>query len=319
LHRIAHSTAPIYRAVRIPIESASKQQHVLKQVDGYVFNLIQIVNDVGFHPSSTFASYLRNHRNNKRISSLLEIVADVGGAFGPLTDVWRRRLDESDFRNWFLEKHRRSAPMISCYPMTHVNRRATQKVVDEVSGLNVVIHRLVATGSMSELDDDKRLQNAIQRMYGFDDVETNSSVSSRRSSIDEDYSIITENNPPQERVQSPVILKTVSNAKPKQTITIREFYPQQDKSSLVVDRSLSASSSQHTMTTDDEHILTHYNDYLNSHPELNNDPYPEIISEPNPDQITHKQNVSIRYLVPPTPPPPGPLIIRGELLVSQDP
>lgn len=72
------------------------------------------------------------------------------------------------------------------------------------------------------------------------------------------------------------------------------------------------------MNTEDEHILTHYNDYLQHHPELNNDPNPEIISEPNPDQITQKQNVSIRYLVPPTPPPPGPLIIRGEVLIHQD-
>ena len=278
-----------------------------------MFNLIQIVDDVGFHPSSTFTSYLQNARNNKRISSLLSIVSDLGGAFGPLANVWRCRLDEVYFRKWFLEKHRRSAPMIDLHTMNHPNRTATQKADDYRS--NTVTRRLVAAGAMSDSNDDKRFEDAIQRMYGFDDVETNSSVSSRRSSVDENYSLITESPPPpQQRVQSPLTLNTVSNAKPKQSITIREYYPQQDKSSLVVDRSLSSSSSQHTANPDDEHILAYYNEYLRRHPELNNDPYPEIFSEPNPDQINQKQNVSIRYLVPPTPPPPGPLIIRGEIL-----
>lgn len=38
---------------------------------------------------------------------------------------------------------------------------------------------------------------------------------------------------------------------------------------------------------------------------------PQIIHRPNNQEITYKQNVMIRWLKPPTPPPPAPIIIRG--------
>ena len=43
---------------------------------------------------------------------------------------------------------------------------------------------------------------------------------------------------------------------------------------------------------------------------LNYDPSPEIIYRDNPDKVVYVQKVGVRYLKPPTPPPPGPLVIR---------
>lgn len=39
---------------------------------------------------------------------------------------------------------------------------------------------------------------------------------------------------------------------------------------------------------------------------------PQVIYKPNNQEINYKQNVIIRWLKPPTPPPPAPIIIRGE-------
>jgi len=43
---------------------------------------------------------------------------------------------------------------------------------------------------------------------------------------------------------------------------------------------------------------------------LNYDPDPEIIYRDNPNKLVYVQKVGVRYLKPPTPPPPGPIIIR---------
>jgi len=44
--------------------------------------------------------------------------------------------------------------------------------------------------------------------------------------------------------------------------------------------------------------------------DINYDPNPEIIYHDNPDNIIYTQKVGVRYLKPPTPPPPGPILIR---------
>lgn len=51
---------------------------------------------------------------------------------------------------------------------------------------------------------------------------------------------------------------------------------------------------------------------------LNQDSNPEHIHRHNNDRITYRQDVAIRYLQPPTPPPPGPVIIR-EIRAPQPP
>ncbi|CAF1148591.1 unnamed protein product [Didymodactylos carnosus] len=61
-------------------------------------------------------------------------------------------------------------------------------------------------------------------------------------------------------------------------------------------------------------LQVQYNDILNNNPELNNDPNPNIIYKKNPNHVTYQQNIGVRYLVPPTPPPPGPIVIRGTYL-----
>lgn len=43
---------------------------------------------------------------------------------------------------------------------------------------------------------------------------------------------------------------------------------------------------------------------------FNYDPNPEIIYQDNPDELVYVQKVGVRYLEPPTPPPPEPIIIR---------
>lgn len=43
---------------------------------------------------------------------------------------------------------------------------------------------------------------------------------------------------------------------------------------------------------------------------INFDPNPQIIHKHAKDAVTYKQEVAVRYLRPPTPPPPGPLIIK---------
>lgn len=51
---------------------------------------------------------------------------------------------------------------------------------------------------------------------------------------------------------------------------------------------------------------------------INEDPTPEHVRRGNNDRITYRQDVAIRYLQPPTPPPPGPVIVR-EIRAPQAP
>ncbi|CAF5032738.1 unnamed protein product, partial [Rotaria sp. Silwood1] len=49
--------------------------------------------------------------------------------------------------------------------------------------------------------------------------------------------------------------------------------------------------------------------YVNQYP-LNQDPYPEHIHRPTNEHLTYQQDIAIRYLQPPSPPPPGPIVVR---------
>ena len=49
---------------------------------------------------------------------------------------------------------------------------------------------------------------------------------------------------------------------------------------------------------------------------LNEDEDPIIIKKPNKEEIVYKQNVFIRWLQPPTPPPPAPIISNQSLSLS---
>ena len=52
---------------------------------------------------------------------------------------------------------------------------------------------------------------------------------------------------------------------------------------------------------------------------LNYDPDPEIIYRDNPNKVVYFQKVGVRYLKPPTPPPPEPIIIREQHAPQPEP
>ena len=39
---------------------------------------------------------------------------------------------------------------------------------------------------------------------------------------------------------------------------------------------------------------------------------PQVVYKPNNQEVVYKQNIMVRWLQPPTPPPPAPIIIRGK-------
>ena len=53
--------------------------------------------------------------------------------------------------------------------------------------------------------------------------------------------------------------------------------------------------------------------------EINKDPCPEIIRKKSDQEIVYKQEIAIRYLRPPTPPPPGDIIIQEECPIIPKP
>jgi hypothetical protein len=42
---------------------------------------------------------------------------------------------------------------------------------------------------------------------------------------------------------------------------------------------------------------------------------PQVIYKPNNQEVVYKQNIMVRWLQPPTPPPPAPIIIRGKFYI----
>ena len=48
---------------------------------------------------------------------------------------------------------------------------------------------------------------------------------------------------------------------------------------------------------------------------LNEDPNPEIVHKVNNQPIEYSQDIQVRYLRPPTPPPPGDLVIKQENVI----
>lgn len=257
-----------------------------KTIDGQIVNLTKIIEDIGYNPSSSFI----HPSSTKSNHSLINLILQLGGAYGPLVNIRR-----ANHNKQYFQKYQRSASM------TQINQmiKKTTQISDGYQS-NINILPSPSTNLISKQMDDKeteeQFQNRIQRMYGFDDLSTISSESSRRSSIDE---------------KTPSGTPTMENSKPKQQVTIREYYPRNEISSVMVNRALSPSvSSQYTIDNQE------YEQLLRNHSDVYHDPNPEIIRKPNPDHVTYQQNVSIRYLVPPTPPPPGPLIIRGEHFFS---
>lgn len=66
----------------------------------------------------------------------------------------------------------------------------------------------------------------------------------------------------------------------------------------------------------DSNIDNGIGDHSSSNDNINQDPDPIHIMKPNTQNVVYKQQVNIRYLQPPTPPPPAPIIIRERQLPS---
>ncbi|KAI3387481.1 hypothetical protein SNEBB_003057 [Seison nebaliae] len=70
----------------------------------------------------------------------------------------------------------------------------------------------------------------------------------------------------------------------------------------------SESTLQHRMDDENEKIKQMNSEQLQY--QINYDPNPQVIKKQNNENVEYKQEVAIRYLQPPTPPPPGPIIIK---------
>jgi hypothetical protein len=243
------------------------------------------------------------------VSALLNIILKMGGAHGPLVNVWRSRINNDYFQRWYLEKYyQRSASLTQHNTMNNINEITTQNTRARDYQSNMVIdHKNFTDFPIQQKDSEKPYHNELKQIYEYDEIDTMSSISSHSSlnDIELKNTSTSSSSASVNQQRLPSILKktpTNQNSQTKHHVTIREHYPTNE---------LNQTISSQQINDDNQHILSHYQQFIQKHPDLNNDPNPEIITKSNPDQITYKQNISILYLVPPTPPPPGPLIIRG--------
>ncbi|CAF4477558.1 unnamed protein product [Rotaria sp. Silwood2] len=305
LNNAIHSTDNTYRANRIQIElSISDHNHSNEKLDinhqdsskimnKSIRNLTKIVEDIGYNPKSPYIFFSLNNTNNELSNTILKL----NETLEPSVNTWRSHIEKQHFPRWHPEKYECSASMIQYKPIIDVNE--TIETSDDKKS-NIIIHPSVLINIKSKQINEKFLKTQIEQMYGIDDnddFDTSNSILSRSSSMNELNS-----SSDQVLLSSP--LKITENAECKQKITIREYYPTKQISSTMAHRSLSSFSSQQTLNDNE------YEEFIHNHPEINHDQNPKIIHKPNPDNVTYKQKVSVRYLVPPTPPPSGPLIIR---------
>jgi hypothetical protein len=204
-------------------------------------------------------------------------------------------MNDDYFQRWYLEKyHQRSASLTQYNTMSNTNESTTQNTQAGDYRSSIVMNNLV---SPKQMDTTKSYESEIKQIYGYDDRDTTSSASSQSS-----YSEIELKN----NHQKSILKKNNGNnqnTQPKHHVTIREDYPMEDLNHQT--RSVPAQQGN------DQRVLSDYQQLIQNHPDVYQDPNPEVVMKSNPDHLTYQQNVSVRYLVPPTPPPPGPLIIRG--------
>ncbi|CAM2710347.1 unnamed protein product [Rotaria socialis] len=326
-HHRSHSTDNQYRAIRTLVEPSSLRhaqsneildmntQHPskstfipikieAKRIDGHIFNLTKIMEDIGYNRDTPFIRP-SSDSNTKNISALLNIVLKMGGANGPLVNVWRSRIDNDYFQRWYLDKHRqRSASLIQHNTINNVNENRTQYSQNRDFQSNLVIDHLATEKLPTQpMINENYYENVARRMYGFDETDTMSTAStpSTLNEIELDSDFNSNQNQPPPLIRT--ILKkpdTYSNQNSQtKRVTIRTNSPTNQ-----------TVSSQQINYNSNQNVLSDYQQFIQNHPDVHNDPNPQVIVKPNPDQVTYQQNVSVRYLVPPTPPPPGPLIIR---------
>ncbi|CAF1221134.1 unnamed protein product [Adineta steineri] len=311
-----------------------------KTTDRSILNLIQIIEDIGYNPQSPFLNFSSNKNTLSNMTYNHDEVHESCANNPPI------HIDRQYYQSWYHDRYRRSASMIPYYSVNQACRNTTQTQSDD-NRLDSVNQSSVKTDVTVKQMSDNCFQNKINLIYGSDDLDTISSVSSHYSSVDG------KNSPTvSERSVTPITLKKIENSKPKQ-ITIREYYPRKDVQSLMVNGSISPRSQRNIHNNSYEQNLYNnsyeqnrrnnryeqnlhnipyeQNRYNNSYEQNNSyepiihnctdmyqDPNTDIITKPNPDKVVYKQKITVRYLVPPTPPVPGPLIIR-EILPPRPP
>lgn len=281
---------------RIPIEIQSKSH------DPHIFNLASIVADIGYDTRTPFVRTniheATRYGSTKNVSALLDIVLKMGGAEGPLVNVWRSRLiTDDDFRDWYLKQSdQRHASMIKKNPITHQYNETTQNTLD------YRLHQMI-DHSMS---DRARIQSITNEPFRNHEIAQNSETHyenmnyTRQTAADLAHS-----------KSHHSILKSTNGSPPKQyRVTIVDDPSVAAKNRRVI-------SDQHVYENAHD-IITDYERVLRENPDVNQDLNPELITKPNPDTVTYQQNITVRYLAPPTPPPPGPLIIRGTFFLSKN-
>ncbi|CAF0833651.1 unnamed protein product [Rotaria sp. Silwood1] len=332
-HYRSHSSNDQYRAIRTQIEPSSlhhfysnqifdinsqnsfKSSNVpiniqSKKIDGHIFNLTKIVQDIGYNVNSPFMRSSTNS-NTKNVSALLDIVLKMGGAHGPLKNVWRSHINDDYFQRWYLEKYyQRSASLNQHNIIKSTNKETTKYGPKREYKSKLYIDNLVSTNVLpkEQMMNESYYQNDVKQTHGYDQMNTMNTTSNQ--SLSNGIESKTNGSSNYERSLSTSSLTSIlkksnnnnnGNSQTKPRVTIREQYPTNEFNQVV--------SSQQT-NQDDQRILSEYQQLIQNYPDLNNDPNPQMIRKPNSDEITYQQNVSVRYLVPPTPPPPGPLIIR---------
>lgn len=255
-------------AFRVPIKIQSKT------IDGEVFNLTRIVQDIGYDRETPFIRLTNEDQSTstRNVSALLNIVLKMGGAHGNLSNMWRSKLDDDFFQSWYLERQtKNSTSTTHAHNMSHRidsnNHYYNDQIADES------IHRMVSKQPLHTTNHSQIIESQQSRQA------TSNQSSTTINELNRNFS---------------------TNARP---ITIRDgnFHEEIQRST--------SSDRIYENTTD---IVNDYQRILRENTDLYQDPTPAMITKPNPDTVTHRQNISIRYLVPPTPPPPGPLIIRGK-------
>lgn len=320
----SYSTADQYRAIRAQVESVpSSHQHYSnenlymnlispsiahivpmqirsKKIDGHIFNLTQIVQDIGYDRNTPFMRASPSPAT-KNVSALLNIVLKMGGAHGPLVNVWRSRIDDDYFQRWYLEKyHQRSASLIQHNTVNNISEETTQNTQPRAYQSSIMMDNVAS--NEQPIRTEIQFGNGTKQMYRYEDQSVISPTSSQSS-----YSEI-ELKPQHQRSASLTsILKKTPNPSPSQSkhrVTIRDYNSMED----VTQQMISSSTQQ----SNEQKILADYQRVIESNPDVHNDPNPEMITKHSPNPVTYQQNITVRYLVPPTPPPPGPLIIRGK-------
>lgn len=328
-HSRSYSNDDLYRAIRTPIESSNihRSNEMLymnlhpstfnkytvpidiqsRRIDGHIFNLTKIVEDIGYNQNSPFIrSSVSSNENTKNVSALLDIVLKMGGARGPLTNIWRSKIDHEYYERWYLEKYdQRYASLNQHNTTNHMTTFNTQTRDNQTNNyVNNLFFNRVA--NQQHMDTDKSYDSEVKQIYGYDEVDTASSISSHSSYSEIELRNLQQQQQHQQQRSPSItsILKKGSSNSPNSTgkhrVTIREDFIKDN-----ANQTTTASTQQN-----DQQFLSNYQQVIQNHPDVFKDPNPQIINKPNPDQLTYQQNVSIRYLVPPTPPPPGPLIIR---------